>query len=275
MTVPHSRARWSECKKLSNNRSGSGHTFSYMPERRYLVLDIETVLDWNLVRDVFGMDADATQEQMREQIKTKYSSGFAPPPFHVPICIALIDVDWDTCKIANAAVLENNDEKTLLQHFWKVARHRKGSSVQTTFVHFNGRSFDLPVLFYRSLKYRVPVLTTDRSRYSFESSHDICDDLAEFGAAPRPSLDLISKLLGLPGKTDIQGSQVEDLYLQGERGRIKDYCMEDALSTYHIWLTMKLVRGELTDEKYREAFETAATTVRACRSVTDNYFGGA
>jgi hypothetical protein len=242
------------------------------PERRYLVLDIETVTDWALVRDVFGLDASTELEAMQEHLRTKYTTGFAPPPFHIPICIALIDIDWDSCKIQNAAVLENNDEKILLQQFWKVIRLRKGVSVQTTLVHFNGRSFDLPVLFYRSLKHRVPVWNWDRSRYSFESSHDICDDLAEFGAAARPSLNVIAKMLGLPGKTDIDGSQIDDLYNKGERGRIKDYCMADALATYHIWLTMKLVRGELNEERYKEAFHTASETVRNCRSVTDNYF---
>lgn len=243
-----------------------------MSERRFLVLDIETIIDWDLVRQVFDLDRGASADQAREQLLTKYPTGFPPPPFQIPICIALIDVDYDSCKVLNATVLESSDEKTLLQLFWKVIRRRKGSPVRTTLVHFNGRGFDLPVLFHRSLKHRVPVVTWDRSRYSFEASHDVCDDLSDFGAASRPSLDVVAKMLGLAGKTDMKGHQVEELYRQGEKARIMNYCMEDALNTYFVWLTIRLIRNEITEEKYREAFGSAAETVRNSRTVTDTFF---
>ena len=244
-----------------------------MSERRYLVLDIETILDWDLVKRFFGLKDDATPEQMKQELYNKYTSGFAPPAFHIPICIALIDVDSETHKVVNAAVLENPDEKSLLQQFWKVTRFRKGAvPVRTTFITFNGRGFDLPCLFLRSLKHRVPVQIFERNRYSFESAHDLCDDLSEFGATSRPSLDLVSKMLGLSGKTDMNGSMVEDLYQSGEKQRIKNYCMEDALNSYLIWLTLRLIRGELTEEKYQEAFDSAKDVIESCRSVTDNFF---
>jgi predicted PolB exonuclease-like 3'-5' exonuclease len=244
-----------------------------MSEKRYLVMDIETIPDWDLVRDFFGMPAESTREQLKLELYGKYTSGFAPPAFHIPICIALIDVDCDSCKVVNAAVLENPDEKLLLQQFWKVTRYRKGGiPVRSTFVTFNGRGFDLPCLFLRSLKHRVPVQVWERNRYSFESAHDICDDLSEFGATSRPSLHLISKLLGLSGKTDTTGAMVEDLYSSGEKQRIKNYCMEDALNSYYIWLTVKMVRGDIPEEKYREAFDSAKDVVQTSRAVTDTFF---
>jgi predicted PolB exonuclease-like 3'-5' exonuclease len=241
-------------------------------ERRFLVLDIETIIDWDLVRSIFGLGSDCTKEQLQQELYSKYTSGFAPPPFHIPICIALIDVDCETCKVVNATVLEHTDEKTLLQQFWKVTKLRKGVPIRSTFITFNGRGFDLPCLFLRSLKHRVPVHVWDRNRYSFDSSHDVCDDLSEFGATSRPSLDLISKLLGLSGKTDTKGSMVEDLYQTGERQRVKNYCMEDAINSYFIWLTLKLIRGEIAEEKYREAFDSAKEIVQTCRAVTDSFF---
>jgi len=243
-----------------------------MNDKRFLVLDIETVIDWDLVRSVFNLPVTATEQEVREQLFSKYTSGFPPPPFHMPICIALIDVDHETCRVNNATVLEGIDEKTLLQTFWKVTKLRKGIPIQTAFVTFNGRSFDLPCLFLRSLKHRVPIVPWDRNRYSFEASHDVCDDLSEFGASGRVSLDLISKLLGLQGKTDTKGSMVEELFRQGEKQRLFDYCMDDALNTYLIWLTIKYVRGQLKEEKYLEAFQSAEEIVRTCRAVTDNFF---
>jgi 3'-5' exonuclease len=245
-----------------------------MMDRRFLILDIETVLDRELVSRLFTVSPVAPLAELQDAVRTKYASGFLPPPFHRPICIALLDVDCETCKVLNAAVAENPDEKTLLQQFWRIVRFRKGNiPVKSTLVHFNGRGFDLPVLFYRSMKHRIPtVMQEDRSRYSFEESHDICDDLSGFGASSRPSLNLIAKLLGLPGKTDIDGSLVQELHEKGERIRIKDYCMDDALTTYYVWLTMRFVRGQLSEEKYREAYDAAGETIRSCRQVTDTFF---
>ncbi|PWT92189.1 MAG: hypothetical protein C5B54_03965 [Acidobacteria bacterium] len=244
-----------------------------MADKRYLVLDIETIPDWELVRSFFGMNQDATEEELRQQLVAKYTSGFPPPPFHVPICVALIDVDCETCKVSNATVLESDQEKFLLQQFWRVTKLQRGTPIaKSVFVTFNGRSFDLPCLFLRSLKHRVPIVPWDRNRYSFEATHDVCDDLSEFGAAGRVSLDLISKLLGLAGKTDTKGHMVEELYKRGEKQRIMDYCMEDAVNTYFIWLTIKYVRGQLSEEKYRDAFDSAAETIRNCRAVTDSFF---
>jgi hypothetical protein len=245
-----------------------------MALRRYLVFDIETIWDRALMRQVFGTPPDAGLDALREQVNAKYSGGFPPPPFHMPVCVALIDVDAASCKVHNAAVLDTGDERTLLQQFWKLVKFRKGNQpVKSTLVHYNGRGFDLPVLFYRSLKHRVPVVVAeDRSRYSLEFSHDICDDISDFGASSRPSLNLMAKLIGQPGKTETHGGMVEDLYEQGERARIRDYCMEDALATYYLWLTLRHVRGQLTEEKYREAYDGAADAVREARSRTDTYF---
>jgi len=246
------------------------------PEKRFLVLDIETVLDRELARLVFGLSPDAGMAEIQARLTAKYPNGFPPPPFHRPVCVALIDVDHESCKVHNAIVLENTDEKTLLQQFWKVVRFRKGSQVKSTLVHFNGRSLDLPVLLNRSLKHRVHVVSfEERSRYSFECNHDICDDLSEFGAVSRPSLDVISKMLGLPGKTEIDGSQIDELYAKGERNRIKDYCMEDALATYYVWLTIRLVRNQMSQEKYDEAVRTAPELVKAGRSAAEGYFNPA
>jgi 3'-5' exonuclease len=246
-----------------------------MSDRRYLVLDIETIIDWELVRLYFNKEESASMEELKQELYGKYTHGFAPPAFHIPVCIALIDVDCETCKVHNATVLDNPDEKSLLQQFWRVTRLRKGNPIRTTFVTFNGRGFDLPCLFLRSLKHRIPIQVWERNRYSFESSHDICDDLSEFGATSRLSLDLVSKLLGLSGKTDTRGSMVEQLYQNGERQRIRNYCMEDALNSYLIWLTIKMVRGDLSEEKYREAFESAKDIVQTCRNVTDSFFSPA
>jgi len=246
-------------------------------DKRFLVFDIETIPDWELVRQVFHLPADAPHEMMQEQLLAKYTSGFAPPPFHVPVCIALIDVHPDAYTVQKATVLEG-DEKTLLQNFWKITRARRGADgksmpVKTNLIHFNGRSFDLPVLFFRSLKHRVQIAQWDRKRFTVESmedkyvgSYDVCDDLADYGAVSRSSLNVASKLIGLPGKTEIDGSQIEDLHARGEMERIKDYCIEDALATYLLWITIRFTRGEISADLYNEAFQSGPGIVRDSRT---------
>lgn len=246
-------------------------------DKRFLVFDIETIPDWELLQQVLGLPVDTPREMAREQLLAKYSSGFAPPPFHVPICIALIDVHPESLQVVNAAVLDG-DEKTLLQNFWRMTKTRRGVDgkqvpVRTNLVHFNGRFFDLPVLFFRSLKHRVQIAPWDRNRYTVESmqekligSHDVCDDLADYGAASRSSLNVASKLIGLPGKTEIDGSQIEELYARGELQRIKDYCMEDALATYLLWITIRFTRGEINEQPYNTAFDSARGLIREART---------
>ncbi len=246
-------------------------------DKRFLVFDIETIPDWELVKQVLGLPADAPQEIVREQLLVKYSSGFAPPPFHIPICIALIDVHPESLQVVNATVLEG-EEKPLLQNFWRITKARRGNDgkqvqVRTNLVHFNGRFFDLPVLFFRSMKHRVQIAPWDRNRYSVESmqekligSHDVCDDLADYGAASRSSLNVASKLIGLPGKTEIDGSQIEELCARGEMQRIKDYCMEDALATYLLWITIRFTRGEINEQHYNAAFDGARDQIREART---------
>jgi hypothetical protein len=126
-----------------------------MAERRYLVMDIETITDLPLARLVLGLSPETSDTDTREQLRLKYTGSIPPPAFHIPVCVALIDVDADSCRVQNAAVLENSDERLLLQQFWKLVRARKGAPVRTTLVHFNGRGFDLPVLMLRSLKHRA------------------------------------------------------------------------------------------------------------------------
>ena len=62
-------------------------------------------------------------------------------------------------------------------------------------------------------------------------------------------LNLLSKMLGKPGKTDIQGDMVYQLFLAGKLQEINDYCMADTLDTYFIFLRTRVLTGELSLEE--------------------------
>jgi predicted PolB exonuclease-like 3'-5' exonuclease len=125
---------------------------------------------------------------------------------------------------------------------------------QPQMVTFNGHSFDLPVLRYRSMIHGIsaPGLHARPYYHRFTEDHvDICDVLSSFSYSGKAKLDEISRGLGLPGKPDgIDGSQVQAYYDAGRIGEIADYCQSDVLNTYRLWLRYELFRGRLTRDEF-------------------------
>jgi predicted PolB exonuclease-like 3'-5' exonuclease len=144
-------------------------------------------------------------------------------------------------------------ERALLEDFSKfVGRARP------VLVTYNGRSFDLPVIALRSLCHAIPLgwYYRDRGvRYRFsEDAHlDLCDWLTDHGATRSGSLDALARLIGLPGKVGVDGSQVEGLYLAGDLASIQRYCLADVAQTALLFLRFRLLQGQLAPEAYREA----------------------
>jgi predicted PolB exonuclease-like 3'-5' exonuclease len=122
-------------------------------------------------------------------------------------------------------------------------------------VTFNGNSFDLPVLRYRAMIKGVsaPGLSARPyfNRYT-EDALDLCDVLSSFAPHTKASLNELSKITGMPGKLDnIDGSEVEQYFLDGRIQEIADYCETDVVNTYRVWLKYELVRGRLDEVGFR------------------------
>jgi predicted PolB exonuclease-like 3'-5' exonuclease len=124
-------------------------------------------------------------------------------------------------------------------------------------VTYNGRGFDLPVLTLRCLRHGVPLgFTYDgafRHRYVDVGHLDLHDHLSDHGAARGLSLDTMARVIGLPGKVGVDGSQVEGLYLAGQLEAIKNYCLSDVAQTAFLLLRFRLLQGLLSPERYRAA----------------------
>jgi 3'-5' exonuclease len=150
----------------------------------------------------------------------------------------------------------------MISRFWQTFEHSQ------TLITFNGRGFDLPVLETRALKHGLSLpryFATGQSRNTFRGSRysdeyhiDLCDFLSNFGAAyRRNSLNVLAKLIGLPGKYTIAGEDVEYLFRQGRLKEINQYCMTDVLQTYLLFLRVELLRGKLDAGGYKEAVTAA------------------
>ncbi len=124
-------------------------------------------------------------------------------------------------------------EKEILEKFWRVI-----ISAQT-FVTFNGRNFDCPVLMLRSAFLSVkPSRNLLPYRYDNNLHVDLLDQLSFYGASRRFSLDMYCRFFGIksPKADGLDGSQVNNLFQQGEYEKIAKYCLGDVLATKELYL---------------------------------------
>ncbi len=233
-----------------------------------LVFDIETRVDKALLRRTQFADLeigdDEAYERMRDQLRHESGgrSDFFPVTYHVPISIALVHAG-DDCALQRVEVLgaDRLGEDGLVREFWSRLEAFEG-----TLVSFNGRGFDLPVLELQALRHGCAVpryFGNDRNglRQRFGRHVDLYDWLSNHGVVRlRGGLDLIAKLVGLPGKSDVAGSDVQRLWERGRWSDIHRYCADDAVQTYLVLLRVEQLRGTLTAERVTEL--TAAA--RAC-----------
>lgn len=221
------------------------------PSAEYLVLDIETVPDterW-------------ARPQLAEGSPPPSSTAFPPTWAHRIVVIGCLWLDHGY-RLKRLGIVGDPDggggspderERALLEDFSRfVGRARP------VLVTYNGRAFDLPVIALRSLCHGVSLgwyyrEKNVRYRYSEEGHLDLCDWLADHGATRSGSLDALARLIGLPGKVGVDGSQVEGLYLAGQLAAIQRYCLADVAQTALLFLRFRLLQGMLGTVEYQAA----------------------
>jgi predicted PolB exonuclease-like 3'-5' exonuclease len=135
-------------------------------------------------------------------------------------------------------------------------------------VTFNGRGFDLPLLELCAFRYGLPIpdwyaedkrnFDQPRYRYNMAGHFDLHEWLTNSGASRfQGGLSLAANLIGKPGKQDVAGYMVQDLWDAGRAADIHDYCRGDVLDTYFIFLRSRVLAGELSlDEEHALIEET-------------------
>jgi predicted PolB exonuclease-like 3'-5' exonuclease len=230
---------------------------------RYTIVDIETRIDKSLVRMVYFPRADLSEEdaylQAGQRLQVEQGNDFFPLSFHVPISIAVGQVNDERVLVEVETVHKDDySEEALVRTFWQRLERFPG-----TLVTFNGRNFDLPVLELQALKYgcQAPRYFSgkSRNRYVEEGHYDLCDFLTNYGVHRlRGGFNLLAKLIGLPGKTEVDGSMVQQLWQEGRLPAIHRYCRQDVIQTYFLFLRVELLRGRLTQAQYDYAVAQTA-----------------
>ncbi|HUL59483.1 MAG TPA: 3'-5' exonuclease [Anaeromyxobacteraceae bacterium] len=235
--------------------------------RRFVTLDLETVPDEALVSAVDGEPDRPYQEQLRRVVaerraRTGGRSDFLPIPYHRPVAACLLEAVEEGGIVRPVDVAAWTDHRSSEADFLaEIWARLEGASLVT----FHGRGFDLPVLELRSLKLGIaaPAWFGGPRRPGAGSHHDVKELLTAQGAAPAAPLDLYAKLVGLPGKEDVAGEDVQQLYGAGAHDRIAAYCMTDVVQTYLIFLRYRLLEGSLTHDGYAESAEAARVALPA------------
>jgi predicted PolB exonuclease-like 3'-5' exonuclease len=205
----------------------------------YLILDIETIPDREL----------HTPPEPAAGVERPF------PPLYAcrPIVLGVMWLSEDLSCKRIGTFGEGKDEAQMMTDFAEFMGKWKPHLVT-----WNGRGFDLPVLALRAFRHGLPFGWYYRGagyryRYSEEGHLDLCDVLSDHGAAKMTSLDGAARVIGLPGKDGVDGSQVEGLFLAGQIESLRHYCLSDVAQTAFLFLRYRLVAGDIDRDAYRHA----------------------
>ena len=194
-----------------------------------------------------------------EIFKEKTGSEFLPVCFHRVVSISAVMADGFG-RFLRVSTLDGENERDKIAKFLAFIE-----DFNPRLVSFNGRGFDLPMIMARAMCYDLSAAayfeTNDRdnnkskwenyrSRYDGRFHLDLLDHISDFGAVRGLKLDHICASVGLPGKYDVHGDQVLQLYYAGEQAKIDEYCRSDVLNTYWLFLKYELLRGKITKDDY-------------------------
>ena len=235
----------------------------------YLVFDVESVADGELVSKLrYPGEVISSREAVsryRAELMEKHGRDFIPYTYQFPvsICVAKVAADF---RLIDLVVLDSPEFRphVMTEHFWRGWEGYR----RPTFVSFNGRTFDLPLLELAAFRYGLsipewfkssgPSYEHKRNRYNVRAHLDLNELLTNFASARfNGGLNLAANLLGKPGKMEVQGHMVQDMYDEGKLSEINDYCRCDVLDTYFVFLRSRVLIGKLLiDEEQRIVAET-------------------
>ena len=239
------------------------------PAVSYLVFDIESVADGNLVSRLRypgeSLDPKEAVARYRAELMEKFDTDFIPYTFHVPVSLVVAKVARDF-RLIDITGLDEPECRphVVTENFWRGWDAYR----RPTMVTFNGRTFDIPLLELAAFRYGLSIpawfnleaksFEQMRNRYNMESHFDLQDLLTNFGASRfSGGLNLAANVLGKPGKMDVQGHMVQDLYDAGKIAEICDYCRCDVLDTYFVFLRAQVMLGYLNRKTEHELIAEA------------------
>jgi predicted PolB exonuclease-like 3'-5' exonuclease len=259
-------------------------------EIKYLLFDVESVADGELISRTRypsrGLSPVQAIRLFRQELVMTTGKDFIPYTYHIPVAIVIAKLRSDLSLVEIVSLDQpQHRPHVMTKHFWTGWQFYE----QPTWVTFNGRGFDIPLLEQAAYRYGIPVpqwfnlgdraYDQKRNRYNLQSHIDLHEVLTNFGSTwYRGGLNLAAGLLGKPGKMEIQGDMVYDYYRQGRIQEISEYCRCDVLDTYFVFLRTCVLTGKLSLEgeqqrvlEARQLLEQQASQHPAYRQYLDQW----
>lgn len=245
----------------------------------YLILDTESVPDGLLLARIKYPTENLTPEEAikRAQAEARAhsftGSDFLPVSFQYPVAVCILRIGADY-SLQNLTCLDapHFRPRKIVEAFWAgVSAYAGKFRERVKLVTFNGRGFDLPLLELAAFRYGCccrDYFYSSRNRYG--GGHiDLMDWLTNYGASRIVGgLNLLSKILGKPGKMDMTGDQVYQLHRQGRLQEINDYCLFDTLDTFFVFLRTQVLKGELSlEDEHRVVVRTKTWLIEKVRDL--------
>lgn len=229
-----------------------------MNDVRYLIFDVEAVGNGDLIQRVRYPDDELTPteavQQYRNELLEQTGRDVIPPTFVEPVSVAVAKVGEDY-RLHELTVLDAPQFRPeyIIRRFWQGWLHYD----RPTFVTFNGRGYDMPVMEFGAFQHGISLpawfnvesrsFEQARNRYNIDRHIDLQDLFSNFSAVRvNGGLNMLANLIYKPGKSGIDGSQVQGLYDEGHADQINDYCRCDVLDTYFVFLRSRVLIGRLS-----------------------------
>jgi hypothetical protein len=187
-----------------------------------IVLDIETVPA--VISDL--MEADEIKKMSLDATIGRIA------------CVGAVLID--DFKPIEANVFISDDEPAILREFWSYIAQNKCNR----FITHNGLHFDMPYLWRRSVIAKVkPSIDLDLRKYRTDPIYDTMSVWGNWESRGFVSLDALSRALSVGSKSG-SGSDVFELWRQGDLSAIANYCLDDCWLTYACYCRMNFTEPQ-------------------------------
>ena len=245
-----------------------------------LFFDLEWVPDALGAMRLFDLPEDTTEVEAMQRLwdhSPQYNAETNPRPFLKYMFSRVVSIAFLSRKMVfrdGVRVVEYSlnslpklpitdeavDEAAIIERFLYIIGDRCPQ-----LVGYNSSESDLQVLIQRGMinEVHAPDFCKRPNKpwegpdyFDSRNSEAHLDILKRFsGGAMAPKLDEFAKLCGFPGKIDVKGDQVTDLWLDRDITKIVEYNQIDTLNTYLVWLRLVHFAGLLTENEYIEEQE--------------------
>jgi len=240
-----------------------------------LFFDLEWVPDAAGSRRLFELDEDSTELEAMEALwkhSPQYDAEKNPRPFLKYMFSRVVSIAFLSRKVVYRGGermvefslnslpklpldTDDVDEAAIIERFLYIIGDRRPQ-----LVGYNSAESDLQVLIQRATinEITAPAFNERPNKpwegpdyFDSRNSEAHFDLLKKFsGGAMSPKLDEFAKLCGFPGKIEVKGDQVTDLWLARDLTKIVEYNQIDTLNTYLVWLRVVYFAGKLSEEEY-------------------------